>query len=244
LGTAGGSAATAPPPAKRGIRQPAHASEIQKYGKIPNQGPVHRLLLSCLENNNFSRLNARYRTVCLDLVIASLAKNTWQRYDSAFRMWERFCTDCGIKADFNDFPTYKRNFILWCWENSNLAVSSIGTYLGVLKRVKQLADSLSKDEGDLERVLLKGMANLKIRKTSNRSDTVPVTPETLKLIRKGLSQWGERLSGQTIWTCCLVAFWGAFRLGELLGKTERKFDKFSYLLWKTWNWKGTRLQSI
>jgi hypothetical protein len=145
-----------------------------------------------------------------------------------------------MKADFDEFTTNKRNFILWCWENSNLAVSSIRAYLGVLKRVKQLADSLGKDEGDLEGVLLKGMSNLRIGKTKNRSDTVPVTPEMLKLIRKGLSQWGEKLTGQSIWTCCLVAFWGAFRLGELLGKTEGKFDKFSYLLWENVELEGDK----
>jgi hypothetical protein len=117
---------------------------------------------------------------------------------------------------------YKRNFILWCWEKSNLAVSSIKTYLGVLKRVNNLANSLGKNEGDLEGVLLKGMANLRIGQPRKKLDVVPVTPETLKLIRRGLSRLKEKLTGQTIWACCLVAFWGAFRLGELLGKTEKK----------------------
>jgi hypothetical protein len=80
--------------------------------------------------------------------------------------------------------------------------------------------------------LLRGMENLRMGKKKTRSDAVPVTPDTLKLIKKGLSRTKERLTGQTIWTCCLVAFWGAFRLGELLGKSELKFDKFSDLLWE------------
>ncbi len=151
-GTTGVPSAAAPPPAKRGIHRPAHASGVQKYGKIPNRGPVHHLLLTHLKNNSSLRLDAHYRTVCLDLVIASLAKSTWQRYDSAFRMWKRFCSDCGLKVDITDFTMYKRNFILWCWEKSNLAVGSIKTYLGVLKRVNHLANSLGKDEGDLEGV--------------------------------------------------------------------------------------------
>ncbi len=95
-----------------------------------------------------------------------------------------------------------------------------------------LADSLSRDKGDLEGILLKGMENLTIGKAKKKWETVPVTPETLKLIRKGLCREKEKLTGQTIWTCCLVAFWGAFRLSELLGKTEDKFDKFSDLLWE------------
>jgi hypothetical protein len=46
-----------------------------------------------------------------------------------------------------------------------------------------------------------------------------------------LAREKEKLTSQSVWTCCLVAFWGAFRLGELLEKSEKIFDKFSDLLW-------------
>jgi hypothetical protein len=81
--TAGGASTGAPPPDKRGIQKPAHNRGVQKYRKVPNQGPVHHLLLSHMRKNKSLRLNDHYRHVCLDLVIASLAKNTWQHYDSA-----------------------------------------------------------------------------------------------------------------------------------------------------------------
>jgi hypothetical protein len=48
-----------------------------------------------------------------------------------------------------------------------------------------------------------------------------------------LAREKEKLTRQSVWTCCLVAFWGAFRLGELLGKSEKIFDKFSDLQWGT-----------
>jgi hypothetical protein len=95
-----------------------------------------------------------------------------------------------------------------------------------------LTESLEKEEGDLEKILLRGMGNLKIGKTKTHSEIFPVTPDTLRQIKIGLSKSKEKLTGQTIWTCSLVAFWGAFRLGELLGKSETKFDKFSDLLWE------------
>jgi hypothetical protein len=34
----------------------------------------------------------------------------------------------------------------------------------------------------------------------------------------------------------LTAFWGAFRLGELLGRSGYRFDGFSDLLWKDLKW--------
>jgi hypothetical protein len=98
--------------------------------------------------------------------------------------------------------------------------------------MKMLISCLENETGELERTLLRGMENLRMGKSKTRSDTVPVTLDTLHIIKKGLSGFKEKLTGQTIWTCCLVAFWGAFRLGELLGKSELKFDRFSDLLWE------------
>ncbi len=189
-------------------------------------------MLTALEKRNLNYLNDNCNRACLNLVTASLAKNTWKRYDSAYRLWERFCKENTLSTDLTGFGKEKRNFIVWCWEKSNLAVSSVRAYLGVLKQIKKLASCLEKEEGDLEKTLLRGMENLRMGKMKTRSDAVPVTPDTLKLIKKGLGRTKERLTGQTIWTCCLVAFWGAFRLGELLGKSELKFDKFSDLLWE------------
>jgi hypothetical protein len=137
-----------------------------------------------------------------------------------------------LLTDLTVFGKEKGNFIVWCWEKTKLAVSTVRAYLGVLKQIKMLVSCLENEAGDLERTLLRGMENLRMGKTKTRSDAVPVTLDTLYKIKKGLSGFKEKLTGQTIWTCCLVAFWGAFRLGELLGKSELKFDKFSDLLWE------------
>jgi hypothetical protein len=77
------------------------------------------------------------------------------------------------------------------------------------------------------------MENLGLgEKRSYPSETVPLTVDHLQSIRDHLGTVTERLTAQSVWTCCLVAFWGAFRLGELLGRAEAKFDKFSDLLWE------------
>jgi hypothetical protein len=107
----------------------------------------------------------------------------------------------------------------------------IRAYLGALKKLEQLVRGLELERGNLEKVLFKGMENFKRGRKPALPGTHPVSVPDLKRIREGLRSAKEKLTGQTVCTCCLVAFWGAFRLGELLGKTEGAFDRFSDLLW-------------
>ncbi len=90
---------------------------------------------------------------------------------------------------------------------------------------------LESERGNLEKVLFKGMENIKQGGKPALPRTHPVSVPDLKRIREGLRSAKEKLTIQTVCTCCLVAFWGAFRLGELLGTTEGAFDRFSNLLW-------------
>jgi hypothetical protein len=43
------------------------------------------------------------------------------------------------------------------------------------------------------------------------------------------AEWPE-LTKLCFWSACMLAFWGAFRLGEILKEKEVFFDKFSNLL--------------
>ncbi len=70
-------------------------------------------------------------------------------------------------------------------------------------------------------------------KRVQKKKVMPVSLEILTQIKKGLQKMNlKKLSKLSVWALCLVAFWGAFRLGEILAKNKTKFDKFSDLLWK------------
>jgi hypothetical protein len=62
--------------------------------------------------------------------------------------------------------------------------------------------------------------------------TVPITIEMLETIHQKLKRknW-KRKSKLAIWGVCTLAFWGVFRIGELLPAKKAVFDKFSDLLW-------------
>jgi hypothetical protein len=95
---------------------------------------------------------------------------------------------------------------------------------------------LESSNSGLEKILFQGMQNLGSRIPSSPNQVVPLTIADLGKIRDDLEHHEEKLTGQSVWTCCLIAFWGAFRLGELLGRSGLKFDAYSDLLWKDIIW--------
>ncbi len=85
----------------------------------------------------------------------------------------------------------------------------------------------------LEKELLKGYDNLSRKISVAKLTTTPVDLEILNDIRRGIREMGWAKGSETaVWTACLVAFWGAFRLAEILPKKENTFDRFSDLLWQ------------
>jgi hypothetical protein len=88
----------------------------------------------------------------------------------------------------------------------------------------------------LEKTFFQGMSNLGSHRQEETVRVVPLTIAELKRIRKNLAKQNKKLTGQSVWACCLTLFWGAFRLGELLGRSSYKYDTFSDLLWEDISW--------
>jgi hypothetical protein len=111
----------------------------------------------------------------------------------------------------------------------------VRTYLGALKNLFQLKNEWAAGKGELlEKSLLKGLENIRGQTNRKRKarKTIPVSLKILENVKRSLrlQNWAQG-SKICVWAACLVAFWGVFRLGELLPKSELKFDKSSDLLW-------------
>lgn len=59
---------------------------------------------------------------------------------------------------------------------------------------------------------------------------LPITPQVLYLIKHGLEST-ENPNSLAVWAICCVAFFGFFRMGELLPESERSFNQASHLSW-------------
>ncbi len=89
---------------KRGTSTPEHDDELCKYACKMSNSPVYELLKSSLEKNICPGTDRHNRTLSLDLVIASLAKNTWKRYNSALALWKIFCKKRGSTGSVKRLP--------------------------------------------------------------------------------------------------------------------------------------------
>ncbi len=227
---------TGPSKAKKGTVNPRHSVRVQKYSYFLGPGPVELLLKKHMRKNVLLKRDPKFLNTCLNLIAASLARNTWKKYNSALRLWENFREQSRDELVFLDLGNWSQRFLIWGWEVRRLSVSTLKAYLGTLEKLKSFAIGLETMGCGLEKTLLKGMSNLAAPKKEKRELVFPLTIAALRKIREKLGKFEEKLTGQSVWACCLIAFWGAFRLGELLGKDGHRFDKFSDLLWEDIAW--------
>jgi hypothetical protein len=193
---------------------------------------VRLLLTKYMKKNALFAKDPKHCRTCLDLVGASLARNTWKRYNSALRQWGKFRHESDADFKFLDVETWEKEFLIWGWRDRGLKVSTLQIYLSELRELGRLARGLETMGQDLGKTLIRGMKNLATPEKMDCSSTEPLTITDLKNVRKGLEKFDQKLTGQSVWACCVVAFCGAFRLGELLGNDTVNFDKFSSLLWE------------
>jgi hypothetical protein len=215
---------------------PHHSRHAQKYNRLLLCGPVSTLLQTSLRKSTLYNRDPKFVNTCLELIAASLAQSTWRRYNSALRLWELFRLQSDEDFDFLNVNSWNKRFIIWGWSVRNLAVSTIKIYLSELEKLGKIAWGLESSNTGLEKILFQGMQNLGSRLPSSPTRVVPLTVADLEKIRESLGNHNQKLTGQSVWACCLTAFWGAFRLGELLGRSGYRFDAYSDLLWKDVVW--------
>jgi hypothetical protein len=106
-------------------------------------------------------------------------------------------------------------------------------YLSALKKLKFLLGFEHKKSAALEKILLRGMENIRLSSSEMQKQVTPVDLPILAGIKKGMDCAKiSSASKKAIWTLSLTAFWGLLRLGEILPQKSNQFDKTSVLLWQ------------
>ena len=118
-------------PARKGKKRKLQL-EKNKYGR-KNIPPQLKKTLKQL-----CKIPQKWKKLFVQTGSASLAKNTWKKYASAFNAYENFCAQENIK---NPWPVSHNStvcFILWCKKNLNLKANSIRSYLSALQTLSKL----------------------------------------------------------------------------------------------------------
>jgi len=206
-----------------------------KYSK--GEGSASRKKIRQEVGSGFSSLQTKpgLQDKALDFLHASIAKRTWQKYNSGWKAFEEF--EDHVETTFA-WPLTKdtlRGFTAYCLAIRKIQSASVRAYISSLAMLHKLKGFTNVDlQDDIVNMMLRGADNLilaaGIQPHNNRRAM------TLPLLR----HFGHRLntSGwhpttkQCFWTAGLIAFFGTVRMGELLSPTEKHADPTTTLTWE------------
>ena len=160
-----------------------------------------------------------------------LAPATHRSYDTAARRFGSFCERFQLVEPFPVSQTMLCSFAAHL-ADQGLSPQTIKTYLAGVRNM-QLSLGLPdpRDQSSLRmlRRVLAGISRANHGTTSARV-RLPVTPSLLRQICHYLEATvhNERV---VLWAICCLAFFGCFRLGELLLESPASFDHRRHLAW-------------
>ena len=126
------------------------------------------------------------------------------------------------------------DFTGWCKIAKKLKPSTIRSYISSIAMAHKLRNlDHSNCTNFISKQMLKGMENLDFYETRTKKSRKVMTLPLLKLAGSEISRMGwPPESKQVIWTILTTAFFGSFRMGEILSKSEKSFNPAEDLLWE------------
>jgi len=170
--------------------------------------------------------------IYLKINSTAIAKPTWNKYISAFNKFNSFCKHFGLKQKWPIKKTNIYGFSLWAIETQKLNPDTIKSYLFALSKLQKLHGfkGIKVSKSPVITQLLTGAKN-KLIADSPKKRRDPITFDRLIYIQQKIfeSHWSE-FNKQAIWCTAICAFFGSFRIGELLSKKQKTFDNTATLL--------------
>ena len=150
------------------------------------------------------------------LIAAAYATPTWKKHEAAVNSFKTF--ECNSNSDWPLSKDKLAEYVTWAIQERKLKASTVESYLSSLKSVHILR-SLPTDSFDSPYLatLVRGAQNLEIYTTETKHTRKVMTLELV------------------LWCPCTTAFFGSFRLGEILPKSEYNAHPSDTLLWKDIN---------
>ena len=155
---------------------------------------------------------------------ASIADSSAKSYNTACNHVHKLEDEIGRKFSW-PLSEKDSNLIMMYLLEKGIQQKTVKTYLSGIRRMAFAKGVSNPDQtSSLGKVILQGYQNLNrnpivaVKKNTHRPITIPF----LRLLGHVIAtRWkGAPDDKQTFWTICLIAFWGSFRIGELLSETK------------------------
>ena len=128
-----------------------------------------------------------------------------------------------------------RSFVLWLLNVKKLKPSIVKSYLSSVKLAHTLSNIVCHEfnKDDIIKMALKGAENILYLNICTIKTRTPISISSLLILghQLNMTSW-KAASKQLVWTACVVSFFTAWRMGELLSPTESSYDDQTTLLWK------------
>jgi hypothetical protein len=156
----------------------------------------------------------------------SLAKKTWNTYNTGERMLARFHKEKKMPLELPVSEKTTLEFVHWLIFERKLSAASIGGYLAGVKKlhtVKGLPEPVLRS--NLIKMVLAGKKNLEASGGQKGDKRQAVSPAVMGLLKIRVHQWNESVENNLmVWAVCSLLFHGAFRGAELLVQNSGIFD--------------------
>jgi len=156
-----------------------------------------------------------------------IASSTWSTYKTA----ERLLMMCqGQSKTKFEFPMTTENvllFIHWLIEIRGVKEGTVNSYLSGIRQLHIMKGLEAPNlRPDIVKLILKGRKNKDMAEKRDKGDRrVPMTVDLMKILKENIRTWNQTWDTRLlVWAVCSLAFHGAFRIHELLCRTESFFD--------------------
>jgi len=125
-------------------------------------------------------------------------------------------------------------FINWAILEKELSPNTVRPYIHHLATIHKQKNFDEKNcKNFANEAMIRGAENLSFYDGRKLEQKNVMTLPLLRVLGHEVcvSDWSEH-SKSVIWCACTCAFFGSFRLGELLSKEENRFNPFETLLWR------------
>jgi hypothetical protein len=165
-------------------------------------------------------------------VRASVAENTWKKHNSAWQCVKCYSRSSSIPITMPMQESFICEFAAWALKEKDLMPSTVTSYLSSLTTIHELQGFNNHNcLTPLAKKVIQGAQNLIFYNNLCKCTRKVVTLPMLKLIGHEIakSDWTKN-SKQVIWSACVTAFFGSFRLSEILSKSEWTYNETETLL--------------
>jgi hypothetical protein len=160
--------------------------------------------------------------VCGKLMAASRASNTWDRYRAAIRSFEKFCESKNFQCTWPIPVHLAREYVAWALKIKKLSPNTVKLYISDLSTTHLLKGIQPPFTSDFFiKSMIKGAENLSLYSNITKNAKLVMTLPLLKILGHEIacSSWSTD-SKRVFWAACCVAFFGSFRMGEILSKND------------------------